>query len=228
MSIWHLTLEARLSPDARTVRSPSFKIAFLETQHRRDDDLTTSEKRAVKRLPLNDLPQVETTNSSSGSMVERMLKRLKITKAENRSNYIKTRFFVPTSKLCGKINLDFSQALTNRRREILPVSFKSQICLRTNDRWWDIEDVKAIVWAIKNSAEDTCALLTDNAGVFWIILPSCELFLRGIYFLTINVTEIIFIPGLSALFISVKKFENYVFIAKTVWGNYSEKMKNRI
>lgn len=142
------TLDARLNPDARIVHSPVFESAVLKIQDKREEELTTSEKRVVKSLRI-DVDDIVTSSNGTEfgdeSIVERAMKRLRTTATLQKSNYLDTRFLVPTSNLCERLFSISGYALTNRRRGILPHNFESQIFLHVNHGFWSIEDIKQIV-----------------------------------------------------------------------------------
>lgn len=118
----------------------------MKIQEAREQNLTTSEKRAVLGLPLDQSASPE-ANQTSDSIAERAMKRLKVFVTTREPEYQDTRYRLSTSNISKRMFPIARHALTNCHRGIL-----SQLLMYIKQNFWSFKDSKSIV---HDHGEDT-------------------------------------------------------------------------
>lgn len=135
----------RLSSTAKIIHDPTFESAICKILNKEFDRMSESERNSVRHLLLeeNVSHNEEHEDFSTLSLGERGLKKRKL--LGNSSKYMDVRFIRPTSNISERLFSTAGYALSDRRKDILPMNFERQIFIHGNTKLWGISDVNSLV-----------------------------------------------------------------------------------
>lgn len=143
-------VDARLNQLARIKHSSVLESAVMKIQDAREQDLTTTENRAVLGPLLEQSAALE-TDPVSDCIVEQVIKRLRASVKTAKFEYLDTHYLLPTPNVGKPVFSTSVHALTSRHREILPHNFATQKFLYINWNFSGIEDSKIVVHDIRKN-----------------------------------------------------------------------------
>jgi len=134
----------RLSASADIVHDKDFERALSKIQEGKVNSLTRAERTAAKGLKLGNDDVIEVPQSpTSFSLAAHILKKAR--PISTNSEYIDTRFIVPTSNMCERLFSKAGYALNDRRKRLSPMNFEWQIFLHANSNLWSLRDVDKLI-----------------------------------------------------------------------------------
>lgn len=135
----------RLGPDSNIIENKRFESAIVKIQQNREEELTLAEKRAVAHLKKEEGQSSSEVPQESLSFAQRLLKKRRVDNQKSSDGYVDMRFILPTSNLCERLFSIAGYAMSDRRKNMLPANFESQLFLHINARLWGIQEVHEIL-----------------------------------------------------------------------------------
>lgn len=127
----YLSFDDRLASDARIVHDPQFRSGVVKIPEGREPVLNIIKKEEVLGL-LTSKEEMGADKENISSIVERAETRFRGSEASKLSAYIDIRFISSTFNRCKRFFSIAGLAMTNRRKQMLPVIFESQLFLYKN------------------------------------------------------------------------------------------------
>lgn len=141
-------LANRLNADADIVHSKDFETGTVLIQQGKTSEMSSRERAAVASLREGTAGNTAVVGNGAPpklSLLQRALKKRKISVGDSGRAYMDTRFVVPTSNMVESFFSRAGFALNDRRRGLLPVNLESQMFLFANASHWDVNDVSRVV-----------------------------------------------------------------------------------
>lgn len=137
----HAEMEDSLKNNADIVECKDYESELVKDQQNRSRDLSTVEKAAIEHLrkPHNK----GDTKTCNLSIAEIALQK-HLEQQQSSTEYIHSRFIVPTSNMCERLFSKASRTLTDCRKSWSSTSLEAQIFLHANDDVWSISDTNPI------------------------------------------------------------------------------------
>ena len=136
----------RLNADAKIVADASFESALVKIQRAEGNNLSEVEHLSVVRLTSTMDPDVGETQKGELDLAASAL--LQLRQSEKRKETVRfsnTKYLLPTSNHCERLNSVAGRALGKYRNRISPETFEQQMFLNFNQKLWDITDVQHLV-----------------------------------------------------------------------------------